>query len=152
MDAKEYLESYAALKMEVRMNEDRISEVFYEAQIPATHLSDGSRRTQVSKDRQENANIRYIEIKDRLQPIIDANKAKMREIEDDIASIPDPMQREVLRIRYTDTDTWKPLKWRDVAMRMYGDDDENALRRLVRFHREALAAFEAVLAAKSRKK
>lgn len=51
MGAKEYLESYAALKMEVRMNEDRISEVFYEAQIPAAHLSDGSRRTQASKDR-----------------------------------------------------------------------------------------------------
>ena len=145
MGAKEYLESYAALKMEVRMNEDRIAEVFYEAQIPATHLSDGSRRTPGGRGHQEKANIRYIETKDRLQPMIDANKAKMREIEATIDGIRNPILRELLRIRYTDTDTWKPLKWRDVAMRMYGDDDENALQRLTRFHREALAAFEAVL-------
>lgn len=72
----------------------------------------------------------------------------MREIEAVIDGISSPMLREVLRIRYTDTDTWKPLKWRDVAMRMYGDDDDNAMRRLLRFHREALAAFEAVLAAR----
>ena len=58
------------------------------------------------------------------------------------------MYREVLRIRYTDTTGWKPVKWREVAMRMYGDDDDNAIRNLIRYHREALAAFEAVRAAK----
>ena len=148
MGAKEYLESYAALKMEVRMNEDRICEVFNETQIPATHLRDESRRTPGNRGPQESANIRYIETKDRLQPVIDAKKAQMREIESVIDGISRPMLREVLRIRYTDTNTWKPLKWREVAMRMFGDDDEKDLRRLLLYHREALAAFEAVLVAR----
>lgn len=150
MDAKEYLESYAALKMEVRMNEDRICEVFNETQIPAAHLSDGSKRTSGDRGPQESANIRYIETKDRLQPVIDAKKAQMREIESVIDSMSNPMYREVLRIRYTDTTGWKPVKWREVAMRMYGDDDDNAIQNLIRYHREALAAFEAVLVAKEK--
>lgn len=145
MDAKEYLESYAALKMEVRMHEDRIFDVFNDALIPAMSQGDGSQRTPGRGDRQEKANIRYIETKDRLQPIIDANRAKMRRIDAIIDSMSNPMDREVLRIRYTDTTGWKPVKWREVAMRMYGDDDDNAIRNLIRYHREALRTFSAAM-------
>lgn len=144
MGAKEYLLKYAALKMEVRVNEERIFEVFNETQIPALAPGDGSRRTAV-KDRQEKANIRYIETKDRLQSSIDANKAEMRRIEAAIDSLKDPLHREVLRIRYTDTTNWRPLRWCDVAMRMYGDEEEKDLHRVQRIHREALATLNAVL-------
>ena len=148
MDAREYLTSYAGLKMEARNNEERIAEAFNETLIPAMAQSDGSQRTPGRGDRQEKASIRYIEIKDRLQPMIDASKARMREIEDTISSLPDPRHREVLRLRYIDTDNWNPVKWRMVALTMYRSNDDNALRRLRRVHREALAAFEAVRAAK----
>ena len=148
MDAKEYLESYAALKQEALNNEERIEEAENEALIPAMKQGDGSQRTPGNGDRQEKAYIRYIETKDRLQPIIDANRAKMRQIEDDIASLADPMQREVLRLRYIDVDCWKPVKWRFVALTMYHNDDENALRKLQYIHREALASIDSVLAAK----
>ena len=140
MNAKDYLESYAALKMEVRMNEERIFEVFNETHIPAMAPGDGSSRTP-AKDRQEKSIIRYIATKDRLQPIIDANKSKMRKIEAAIDRLKDPLHREVLRIRYTDTTGWRPLKWRDVAMRMYGDDEEKDLHHVQRLHREALRSF-----------
>ena len=130
MDAKEYLMEYAALKQEARNNEERILQAFNESLIPAMAQSDGSQRTPGRGDRQEKASIRYIETKDRLQPIIDANKAKMREIEDTISSLPDPMHREVLRLRYLDVDGWNPVKWRFVALTMYHNDDENALRKL----------------------
>ena len=148
MDAKEYLMEYAALKQEARNNEERILQAFNESLIPAMAQSDGSQRTPGRGDRQEKASIRYIETKDRLQPIIDANKAKMREIEDTISSLPDPMHREVLRLRYLDVDGWNPVKWRFVALTMYHNDDENALRKLQYIHREALASIDAVLAAK----
>ena len=122
------------------MNEERIFEVFNETQIPAIALGEGSGRTPV-KDRQEKATIYYIETKDRLQPIIEANKTKMRKIEAAIDSLKDPQHREVLRIRYTDTVGWRPLKWRDVAMRMYGDDEDKDLHHIQRLHREALRSF-----------
>ena len=148
MDAKEYLMEYAALKQEARNNEDRILQAFNESLIPAMAPSDGSQRTPGRGDRQEKASIRYIETKDRLQPIIDANKTKMREIEDTISSLPDPMHREVLRLRYTDTDNWEPVKWRMVASVIYHDSDDNALRRLRKVHREALASLAEILAGK----
>ena len=148
MDAREYLTAYAGLKMEARNNEDRIAEMFNETLIPAMTQGDGSQRTPGRGDRQEKANIRYIETKDRLQPIIDTNRAKMREIEDTISSLPDPMHREVLRLRYTDTDNWEPVKWRMVASVIYHDSDDNALRRLRKVHREALASLAETLAEK----
>lgn len=148
MDAKEYLESYAALKQEALNNEDRILQAFNETLIPAMAQGDGSQRTPGRGDRQEKASIRYIETKDRLQPIIDANKAKMRQIEDTISGLADPMQREVLRLRYLDVDGWKPVKWRFVAMTMYHDDDSKDVLRVQRLCREALASLDAVLTAK----
>lgn len=147
MDAKEYLLEYAALKMEAINNEDRIAEAFNETLIPAVTQGDGSQRTPGRGDRQEKMNIRYIETKERLQPVIDANKAKMRQIEDDIASLADLMQREVLRLRYIDVDGWQPVPWRLVAITMYRGDEDKDVHRVLRLHREALASLDAVLAA-----
>ena len=144
MDAKEYLESYAALKMEVCMHEDRIFEVFNETQMPSISLGNGSQRTPV-KDRQEKANIRYIETKDRLQQNIDANIAKMRRIDAIIDRMRTPLFREILRVRYTDTDSWTPLKWSDVSMRIYGDDDEKNVKQTQRKARKALREFAAAM-------
>ena len=145
MDAKEYLESYAALKQEALNNEDRILQAFNESLIPAMAQGDGSQRTPGRGDRQEKASIRYIETKDRLQPIIDANRAKMRQIEDTIRGIADPMQREVLRLRYLDVDGWKPVKWRFVALTMYHNDEEKDILRVKRLHKEAVAALDAII-------
>lgn len=150
MDAKEYLNRYAVLKMEALHNEERILLAFNETQIPAMKQGDGSQRTAGSGDRQENATLRYIEIKDRLQPQIDANKAQMRQIEEDIDSLADGMEREVLRLRYIDVDGWKPVLWRLVALKMYRDDEEKDLQRVQRVHKEALNSLDAVLAAKEK--
>lgn len=145
MDAKEFLLEYAALKMEAINHSKRIIKAFNDTQIPATHLCEGSRRTLGSKDRQENATIRYTETKDRLQPQIDANKAKMRQIEDAISSMTDGLEREVLRLRYIDVNSWKPVPWREVAIELYGDDEEKDLKRVQRLHQEALKSLTAVL-------
>ena len=145
MDAKEYLESYAALKMEVRNLEDRIAEVFYAAQLPAMRQSDGSQKTP-SRDVQEKANIRYIETKDEMQPLIDANKEKMRQISGLVATLSNPFHREILRIRYMDTNCWKPLKWADVAMQLRGNDEERDVLYAKRLHKKAMEEFASVYA------
>ena len=148
MDARGYLLEYAALKMEVINNEERIVEAFNDTQIPSVHLSDGSRQTLVSKSRQENANIRYIELKERLQMQIEANKARMREIEDSINRLKDPQYREVLRMRYIDVNDWDPTPWWLVAKRLYGAYDEKELKRVQRLYKKALDSLEAILETK----
>lgn len=150
MDAKEYLIEYAALKMEALHNEERILEAFNSTQIPAMKQGDGSQRTPGRGDGKEKATLRYMELKDRLQPQIDANKAKMRQIEEDIDSLDDGMEREVLRLRYIDVDGWKPVLWRLVALKMYRNDEEKDLQRVQRVHKEALSSLDAVLAAKEK--
>ena len=47
----------------------------------------------------------------------------MEKIEEAISQIQDPMEREVLRLRYIDGDCWKPMPWGEVALRIYGDND-----------------------------
>ena len=145
MGAKEYLEQYSALNMETRHLEDRIEEAFYETQIPGMRDSDGSQKTQGRGDRQEKAYIRYIDTKDRLQPKIDANKKRMGQIEEITFLLSDPMQRAVLRLRYIDADSWKPVPWRLVALEMYKNDDEKDILRVKRLHREALVALGAII-------
>ena len=145
MDAKEFLLEYAALKMEAINHSKRIIKAFNDTQIPATYLYEDSRRALGSKDRKENVTIRYIETKDYLQPQIDANIAKMRQIEDAISNMTDGLEREVLRLRYIDVGGWKPVPWREVAMELYGDDEEKDLKRVQRLHREALKSFGKIL-------
>ena len=148
MDAKEYLTNYAALKMEAQNNENRILQAFNDTLIPAMRPSDGSQKTPSSGNRQESANIRYIEIKERLQPQIDANKAEMKEIEDTINCLPDRMEREVLRLRYIDADGWRPTIWREVAVVMYGSDEEKNVLQVQRIHKKAISEIDATLAEK----
>lgn len=136
------LEKYAALKMEAQNNEERILQAFNETQIPAMKQGDGSQRTAGAGDRQEKTAISYIEIKDRLQPQVDANKAEMRKIEDAVNSLEDGLQREVLRLRYIDTVSWRPVPWRIVAIKIYKSDAEKYLQQVQRIHRKAKVAFQ----------
>lgn len=152
MDIKEYLTQYAALKMEARKNWERIKIAENETEMPAMRQSDGSQRQPGRGDRFENASIRYMEVKAELQPKIDANKAEMLQIEQAINRLEDPLQREVLRQRYLDGDGWKPVPWREVAWRLYHDDDEKELQRVMRVHREAIDALAAVMSAKEQEK
>lgn len=148
MDTKLRLLQYAALKMEALYNEERILQAFNDTQIPAMRQGDGSQRTPGRGDRQENAAIKYMETKDRLQPMIDANREEMRRIEDAISCLTDGMEREVLRLRYIDVRGWKPLSWRRVSIKMYGDDEDKNVHSVQRIHRRAVDSLDAVFAEK----
>ena len=143
MDAREYLQSYPVLKMEVQNNEDRILSAFNNTQMPAPQSSDYIQKGPVGRGIQESATIRYIELKDRLQPQIDAGKEKLHCIEDIVNCIDDGLEREVLRLRYIDGAAWKPVPWKDVAIKLFGDDDERHMKAVQRLHKKALISFDA---------
>ena len=81
----------------------------------------------------------YLEYEEQMRPLMEKNRAEMLRIEQAVDALPDPLEREVLRLRYLDGDAWRLPKWRDVAMKIYGDDDAKDLVAVHRLHEQALS-------------
>lgn len=135
---KSILATFVTLRHEVESMEDRLRRLESEAVLPPMRPGDGSQSTGGSGDRLERATIRWMEYKDRALPLIAAARQKMTAIEDAIDDLADPLERSVLAHRYTDTETIRLAKWREIAVKMYGDDDEKDLQAVYRLHNEAL--------------
>ena len=135
---KNILGSFVTLRHEVESMEDRLRRLESEAVLPPMRPGSGSQSTGGSGDKNERAVIRYLEYKDRAQPQIEAARRKMRTIERAIQALPDALERAVLEHRYIESDTIRLPKWRDIALEMYGDDDERDLQAVYRLHNEAL--------------
>ena len=110
-----------------------------EEQFPAMRAGDGSQHTGVG-DRLTGAVLRRMDYEERIRPLIEANLREMEKIEEAISQIQDPMEREVLRLRYIDGACWKPMPWSEVALQIYGDNDERCLMATYRLHSRALAS------------
>ena len=54
------------------------------------------------------------------------------------------MEREVLRLRYIDGIGYRHMPWKDVARRLYGDDDESQMQAVYRVHGRALQHIRAI--------
>lgn len=135
---KQRLASYISLKMEVDNQLERLARMRNEEKIPAIRESDGSKHTGGRGDRMERAIIRRMEYEDRILPKIEAAMEEMEAIEEAIYAVADPMEREVLRLRYTEGDYLRHLPWRDVALKLFGDDDEKHMVATYRLHTKAL--------------
>ena len=88
--------------------------------------------------------LRRMEYEERIRPLIEANLREMEKIEEAISQIQDPMEREVLRLRYIDGACWKPMPWGEVALQIYGDNDDKCLRATYRLHNLALDSLKKV--------
>ena len=137
---RQRLASYVSLKMEVENQAERLVRLKNEAEMPAAKQSDVSKHTQGNGDRLERAIIRYMEYKDRITPKIQEIKVEMREIENAIDDVPDPLEREVLRLRYIDGEYCRLMPWKDVAAQLFGDNDERHLLAAYRLHGRALVS------------
>lgn len=132
------LASFVTLRHEVESMEERLRRLESEAILPPMRPGSGSQSTGGSGDKNERAYIRYLEYKDRAQPQIESIRRQMREIDLAIQALPDPLERSVLEHRYTESGTIRLLKWREIAVKMYGDDDEKDVQAVYRLHNEAL--------------
>lgn len=135
---KERLASYISLKMEVDNQLERLTRMRNEEKIPAMRESDGSQHSPGTGDRMERAIIRRMEYEDRVIPQIEAALAEMETIEQAIYAVADPMEREVLRLRYMEGNYIRHLPWRDVALKLFGDDDKRHMVATYRLHTQAL--------------
>ena len=89
--------------------------------------------------------MRRMEYEERIEPTVSANRRELKAIDKAVAALNDPLEREVIKIRYIDADGYKPLKCREVAISMYGKDDDADLLRVHRIHREAIRSLQEIL-------
>ena len=135
---KERLASYISLRLEVDNQLERLARMRNDEKIPAMRESDGSQHSPGSGDRMERAIIRRMEYEDRVMPQIEAALAEMETIEQAIYAVADPMEREVLRLRYMEGNYIRHMPWRDVALKLFGDDDKRHMVATYRLHTRAL--------------
>ena len=128
---KQRLASYRALRLETENQLDRLARLRNEEQLPAMRESSGAKSTGGNGDRMERSILRRMEYEERVMPQIEAAKREIDHVED-------PLERECLRLRYIDGDGYRLMPWGDVAIMVYGDDDEKSLHAVFRLHGKAL--------------
>lgn len=137
---KERLMRYRSLRMENENQLERLARMKSGEQFPAMREGEGAQHTGAAGDRLTDAVIRRMEYEERIRPLIEANLREMEKIEEAISQIQDPMEREVLRLRYLDGACWRPIPWGEVALRIYGDNDDKHLRATYRLYSRALSS------------
>ena len=145
---KQRLATYVSLKMEIENQMERLARMKNEAKIPAIRQGDGSQHATGAGDRMERAILQYMEYEERIMPQIKDIQAEMEEIEAAIDSVPDSLEREILRLRYIDGEHCRMMPWKDVALWMFGDNDERHILAAYRLHGRALVSISHI---KSRK-
>lgn len=138
---KERLANYIKLKAEVERYLERIAQMKSAEQFAPKGESDGSQHTPSASDRMANAILRRMNYQEKMAPLINKNLDEMEIIDAAINELDDPMERDVLRLRYTEHAEESPYKhpaWNVVAMQIYRGDEEKHLQAVYRLHGKAL--------------
>lgn len=144
-EIKKRLSQYSAIRVELDNLEERLERLKSEETLPPMRPNSGSKPTGGAGDRQERSIIRRMEYEERHGEEIDAKRAELRYIESSINAISDPMERMVLRIRYTESENAKPMPWRAVAMAIYKDDSDSKMLAIYRLHGRALNSLQGIM-------
>ena len=137
---KERLKNYIHLRFEVGKLDERLVRLQSEEQFPTRGEDNGGGGGQPRRDRMESAIIRRIAYQEKTAGRIATINAELDAIDDAIDGLADPLEREVLRLRYTDGENNRLTEWKDVAIDIYGDDDEKHLLATHRLHGRALVS------------
>lgn len=132
------LKSYIFIRREVENQLERLVRMKNQELIPAMSESDGSQRTSSASDRMANAIVRRITYEEQISADMEAKMAEMDAIRGAVDGLRDSMEREVLRLRYLDGAGYRLTNWRDIAKKLYGDDDEKWMQAVYRLHRRAI--------------
>ena len=136
---KERLARYISLKKENENRLERLARMKSNAEMPAQKDPDGSRHTGSGGECMARAIEAYVAYEELIGPLVEANRREMAEIEAAVAALPDPLEREVLRLRYMDGEHCRMLSWREVAWGMYGEADDAAVYRAKRILQKAIS-------------
>lgn len=135
---KERLSQYLSLRTEIEIRLERLERLKNEELLPGRRDDDGAQHTAPAGDRLERAIIRRMEYEARVLPEIEQRRREMKGIEEAINSLPDPMERLVLQLRYTESESCRPIAWREISRRIFGGDSHSCLLATYRLHSKAL--------------
>ena len=136
---REWLTRYQQLQFEYDSWFQRLSQYKNAQFFSAFHLGDGSKYVPSAFDRMGAATIRRMDYENETAVEINAIIAEMQKIELMIKSLPNPLHRGILVQRYIiGHDGYKTKPWKFIAFQLYHDDDDAAIKRVQRLHREAL--------------
>lgn len=135
---KERLQRYISIKKENENRLERLARMKSNAELPPIRESDGSQHSGSSGDRMAQAVEAYMEYQEQIKPLLEANQRELAAIEQSVAALADPLEREVLRLRYMDGEHCRMLSWREVALAVYEDDEKRFIDAAIRVHRSAL--------------
>ena len=138
-EAKRRLKQYIHLQYETYKQCERLARLKSAEQFPTRpEGNEGGGTGQPNPHRQENAIVRRILHEDRMNARIAEIMKELDAIDDAIDSLPDALEREVLRLRYTDGENNRHMEWSEIALQMYGDNDEKHVLASQRLHGRAL--------------
>lgn len=137
-DIKQRLSRYIALRAETDNRLERLARLKNAAELPAMRAGDGSQHIGSSGERMARAVEAYIEYEEQIRPQIEANQREMAAIRAMVEALQDPMEREVLRLRYLDGENVQSLSWKEIAYKLLGKADEAAQKKARRIHAKAI--------------
>ena len=136
---REWLENYIAMARECEHRQERLARMKSAEVLPPLQAgNDGSQHTGSSGEHMARNVEKRLEYEEQIAPILAENRGRMRAVEQAVCTLP-PRERDILRMRYMDSDTLRPLPWRDIASRLFGTDEKRHIDAALRIHRAALA-------------
>lgn len=132
---KARLEQYAGLRLELH-----------------NRLQQLARLQQADRDRPLPTGSRAEEYARRIAGTVQGNRRELAEIEAAVATLHDPLEREVLRLRYlepsrdpqTGRKSARHTTWNEISRTMYGSSDKGTCRATIRIHDRALQHLTAI--------
>lgn len=124
---KARLEQYAGLRLELH-----------------NRLQQLARLQQADRNRPLPTGSRAEEYARRIAPTVQHNRRELAEIEAAVAALPNPIEREVLRLRYMVSETCRPMPWAQVADNIMHRYDQAVLHFIHRAHKKALQHLTAI--------
>lgn len=139
---KKRLKSYIYLRQEVDCQLERLSRMKSNELFPTRGESDGSKHTSSGSDRMAKAIVRRLQYEEKALDEVERKMDEMDKITNAIDGLEDGLEREILRHRYIDCRGCKHTPWREIALSIYGDDDEAQMQMIFRAHGRALKNIE----------
>ena len=139
---QERLFNYIKLKCEVDRHFEQVARMKSAECFAPAREGDGSQHQPGNSDRMGRAVDRRLDYQKRMEPLINANLAEMDAVEVAVNALPDPLERDVLRVRYMEGSSYRHLKWREVAIEIFHNDEERHIKALQRVHDAAIEKIE----------
>ena len=106
---REWLENYISMARECEHRQERLARMKSAEVLPPLQAgNDGSQHTGSSGEHMARSVEKRLEYEEQIAPILAENRRRMRAVEHAVCTLP-PRERDILRMRYMDSDTLRPL-------------------------------------------